>query len=306
MGLMRYVAATPLGRRVRITVAGEVVAAAPARDPWNAWVFTISASGYLSGESQQHFSSYDGSLSANRTTEGWKIRLSGRGNYGESEFEVDSTLTVTSLRRSYNATALVVRSLGPRLSAGLQFDFQSSTFSNLETSYRLAPALEFDVFPYAQSTRRSFTLTYSLGAASFDYRERTIYDEVKETRPTHTLAVSYSTRQPWGSSSVGLSGRQFLHDASKYSWAASTNASIRLFRGMSLNVGGYYSRVRDQLALPAGTATTEEILLRQRLLRTNFFYGVSFGLSYRFGSIFNTVVNPRLNNLAGGGEIFFF
>jgi len=51
-------------------------------------------------------------------------------------------------------------------------------------------------------------------------------------------------------------------------------------------------------------ATDQEILVRQRQLATSYRYGVSVGLSYTFGSIFNNVVNPRFEGASGG--TFFF
>ena len=58
------------------------------------------------------------------------------------------------------------------------------------------------------------------------------------------------------------------------------------------------------VGLEAG-ATDEEVLLRRRQLETSFTYFVSAGFTYRFGSIFNNIVNPRFGG-AGGGEGFFF
>lgn len=311
IGLMRYIAGSALAERIRITLApptaGQAAAAAPAVDPWNYWVFSTSASGFLNGESQQQSLSSSLSLSANRTTDAWKIRFIGRGSYSEGKFEVDSVTTITSIRRSYTGSMLVAGSLGPRLSAGLVAGLESSTFGNIELSYRVAPALEYNIFPYAESTRRQFLFQYSIGLNSFDYRELTIYDETSETRAAHALALLYEVRQPWGSTSIGISSSQFLHDTSKYSWNVSGGGSVRLFRGLSANANATYRHVRDQLAVPAGNATRDEILLRQRLLQTNYFYFVNFGLSYRFGSIFNTVVNPRFNNgIGGGGSAVFF
>lgn len=48
------------------------------------------------------------------------------------------------------------------------------------------------------------------------------------------------------------------------------------------------------------SASTEEILVRQRELATGYQYEVGFGVSYSFGSIFNNVVNPRFRNVGGG------
>ena len=65
---------------------------------------------------------------------------------------------------------------------------------------------------------------------------------------------------------------------------------------------GSYAWVRDQLFLPAGDLSDEDVLTRRQALATGFEYFVSFGITYQFGSIFNNIVNPRF----GGGEGRFF
>jgi hypothetical protein len=72
-----------------------------------------------------------------------------------------------------------------------------------------------------------------------------------------------------------------------------------LFKGFSLDVFVAASRRRDQLSLRRGTATTEEILVRQRELATGYQYEFGFGFSYSFGSVFNNVVNPRFRSVGG-------
>jgi hypothetical protein len=76
---------------------------------------------------------------------------------------------------------------------------------------------------------------------------------------------------------------------------------VRLFKGFSFNISGGYSRIRDQVGLPKAQATTEEILLRSQQRATGYSYNMNFGVNYSFGSIFNSVVNPRFN-----GNSFFF
>jgi hypothetical protein len=61
-------------------------------------------------------------------------------------------------------------------------------------------------------------------------------------------------------------------------------------------------RIQDRISVGYEDATTEELLLRRRLLETDYSYFSSIGLSYRFGSIFNNVVNPRMDG-GGGGMI---
>ena len=55
-----------------------------------------------------------------------------------------------------------------------------------------------------------------------------------------------------------------------------------------------YGVLHDQLYLPASAASTDAILLHQVQQGTGYQYGMSLGLTYRFGSLFNDIVNPRL------------
>ena len=73
---------------------------------------------------------------------------------------------------------------------------------------------------------------------------------------------------------------QYLTKPDKYSISAFGDANIRIFKGFSFNVFGEVSRTRDQLYLPLGEATTEEILVRQRQLETGYSYYIHFGIWY--------------------------
>jgi hypothetical protein len=64
----------------------------------------------------------------------------------------------------------------------------------------------------------------------------------------------------------------------------------------SLNLYGQYSKIRNQISLPKGTASLEEVLLQRRQLETGYQFWGSFGVSYSFGSIYNNIVNPRFGN----------
>ena len=88
---------------------------------------------------------------------------------------------------------------------------------------------------------------------------------------------------------------QYLHNTSFYSASLRTGANVKLFKGLSLDLSGDYQLVRNQLSLPATDLTPEEVLLQQRQLKTGFRYRGALGLRYSFGSIFNNVVNPRLD-----------
>ena len=319
LGLMPYVAQTSVASRLNFTLAeatpiavGALPTATAERDPWNFWNFRISTNGNMDGESSRNAYRISSSISANRTTEAWKISLSLSGNYNEQKItfcieNCGSTTvaprdtTIRPITRSYSANTLVVKSITPYLSAGARATVSTSTFGNTELSLNLSPAIEYSIFPYSEATTRSLTALYSAGMRRFEYRDTTIYNEIQETRPAHNLTLGYATRRPWGSINFSVDGTQYLHDTSKYSATIFGGLSdIRLFKGFSLNLFGDYSLIRNQLALPRTELTPDEVLLRQREIATNYRYYVSMGISYRFGSIFNNVVNPRFGGGGGG------
>ncbi|MGH7443874.1 MAG: hypothetical protein ACREKM_03315 [Longimicrobiales bacterium] len=314
-GLMPFTLATSVGPRLQVTMGAPADTAAgaavdaPARDPWNYWVFTLSARSNIDGEESQRFGSYRGNVSANRTTDAFKIRIGANANYNESEFDLtdaDSTeRTIRSIRKGYDLNVLAVKSLGAHWSAGVQSGATSGTFGNISLGLNGGPAVEYSLWPYAESNRRSLVARYSVGVRSFDYREVTIFDRTAETHPFHSLDLELDLRQPWGSISFSTDLSQYLHDAQKYSVGFFGNANISLFKGFSLDFFGNYDLIRDQLSLSKAELTDAEVLLRQRQLETSYRYFAGFGIRYSFGSIFNNVVNPRFGEGGGGGIIFF-
>lgn len=301
LGLVRYVAETPVATRLRLTFdepPGQPKAASVA-DPWNFWVFRVGASGDFEGEESRNRRGVSASLSANRTTERWKINLGGFGRYNEDEFDLEEGERFTAVRRSTEARALIVKSLTEHWSAGGTVIALASTFQNYDLRTRLAPGIEYNFFPYAESTRRILTLFYGVGVQTADYTEETIFGRTSERLFDHQLELSMALRQPWGTASAAVETQQYLSDSSKYRVGAFGNLNVRLFKGFSFDVFGEVSRRRDQLSLRRGEATTEEILVRQRELATGYQYEIGFGVSYAFGSMFNNVVNPRFRNIGG-------
>ncbi|MDZ7756042.1 hypothetical protein [Rhodohalobacter sp.] len=68
---------------------------------------------------------------------------------------------------------------------------------------------------------------------------------------------------------------------------------MRIIEGLSLSLYANYQNIQDQLTLPAGDASLEDILLQRRELATDFsFYG-SVAITYTFGSDFANIVNTR-------------
>lgn len=299
LGLLRYVARTSQATAIQVFyeagAEGEEGGVATAEtDPWDFWTFRVRANANLEADARTQFYRLSAGLSANRVTEALKLEFSLGGSYNESEFELEDSTTVTSIRRNFDANALSAWSLSDHWSLGARGRVEHSTFSNEDLALLIAPALEYNIFPYSESTRRQFSFLYTIGVNHVRYIQETVFLKTEETVPVHSLTASLSVRQPWGGSFGFVEFTQFLNDPGKNRLEVFGGIDLRLFRGLSLNFNASASRVRDQINLPAGEASDEEILLRQRELSTGFEYRFSVGFSYTFGSIFSNVVNPRL------------
>ena len=299
IGILRYVAETTSADDIGLSfrMAEERATAAQSTDdPWNFWVFGLGGNGSYFAESTQKRYSVGGSVNANRTTEDWKIEMFGFADYDRREDELtDSTFVSSSVE--YATEGLIVRSAGQHWGVGAGVEVSASTFQNRRLLASAVAALEYSVFPYAQSTRRQLVALYTIGVSHFDWEEITIFDRLSETRLTQSLELAYRVVQPWGNLSAGLEGRSFLHDLSLHSTEANVGFNIRLIRGLRFNGNGFVARIKDQIFLPREGITDEEILVQRRQQGTDFRIRLRFGFNYTFGSIFNNVVNPRLNRL---------
>lgn len=309
LGLVRFAARLPTSRSLVVTSVadtGDGGASPNARDHWNNWVFTLSVNGNFNGEASTTSSFLNGGVVISRTTEDWKLRASLSGNRNHSTYQLDDTTTITSRSSAYFGSGLLARSLGPHWTAGIQSSAQSSTVDNKALMLQAGPAIEYDFFNYSESTHRLLTLQYGFDFIRATYSDTTVYGKIRESLVDQRLTLSLSAQQPWGSANIGVTGSTYLQDLSKNRVDVFGGTNLRVAKGLSLNLFGMYSRVRDQLSLAKGAISEEELLLRLRQLKTNYRYFAFVGVSYTFGSIFNNVVNPRFGNSGGGGMSMSF
>ncbi len=311
LGLVRFASKTSLGERIEVSYSAPAQAAAQVKDNWNYWVFNVRVNSNFYGEHSYKNTYMSGGLSASRITDAWKINLSTNQTYQQNDFLVpvyDSTNTLIredlsrNITRSYGGDLLVVRSMGPHWSAGALGSVFSSTYSNQDITLKFGPAVEFNIFPYSQSTRKLLALRYNLSLASFNYRDTTIFNRLSEVRATQSLTVSLDVKQPWGSAGLSVEASNYLYDFSKNHLQIFGNGSFRLFKGLSFDFFSFVNLIHDQLSIQKGGATEQQVLLRRRQLATSYSYQGFVGLRYTFGSKFANVVNPRFGS--GGG--FFF
>ena len=301
LGLVPYVLGGPGSERLRVTLQPAAGATTPpstsSSDPWNRWSFRINVNGNASGESSSKSLNVGTNVSANRVTDESKVNLNANMNYRHSKFDLPDGRTFLSPNRDYGVNGLYVQSLGGHWSAGLRGSWNSSTFNNQDRAWSGGPAVEWNLFPYSESTRRLMTVNYSVRARGWDYREITIFGKLHETRLSQSLETTMSMRQRWGTLGSSVEVASFVPDFGKNHVSVWGDVSLNLFRGLSLNLYANLESVRDQISLPALEATSEEVLVNQRQLATSYRYYTFFGVSYSFGSIFSPIVNPRF----GGG-----
>lgn len=303
MGLMRYVLETPAARDIAITYRGGLQPrpAVPQDDPWNLWVFRVRVGGEVEGETRQSSYSANGSVSASRVTEDWKLNFRANGRYTRDRFELSDGEEVISTTKNYEFEALVVKSLGPHWSIGMRPSVSQSTRFNQDIALRAGPAFEYSLYPYSESTRRQITFLYTIGVAAFDYEELTLFDRLSEVTGQQRFEISADFEQPWGSINGSIEWSNFLSDFAKHRIEFRSRFDIRIFRGLSLDLRGSVARVKDQIYLPREDISDEDILLERRQLGTDWEFNTNIGLSFTFGSIFNNIVNPRMQEERGPG-----
>ena len=303
-GLVRFLMTTAVGERIVISVpvVGESMDPENVQvieDPWNFWVFNVRLNGEYQAEDARTNTRIESRISADRVTEDWKFGISGRMNYRESRFDL-STGTITSTNRDGNVYGQLVKSLTAHWSAGLTTYTSTSSSNNTELSASLSPTVEYSFFPYSESSTRDLRLRYELNFRKNTYEALTVYNEIDQVLVQNQLMLTTSFRQPWGNARARVSVESYVTDFEEdlfdlYNIALAGEMDIRVAKGLSLTFGGEVSSVHDQIWLPLEQSNDEDVLLGNKKLPTSFEYEVKAGFSYRFGSIYNNVVNPRFS-----------
>lgn len=290
-GLVRYIIRTPQKDKLAVSYLSNGIRE-KINDKWNTWVFEIGSSMWANGERSSKQYNFSGDVSARRVTEQLRLQLSLWGNYSEERYEFEGETTFNISRRK-NVSALSFYSLSNHWSAGVQSEWMTATYSNLKSRAELNVGLEYNYYPYTESTRRQLRFTFYTSMIYVDYEEITTYDKHNEWLFREVLEVTLEMTEPWGEADLSISGSHYFHDASKYRISAFGDLSIRVYEGLSLDLWASSSKIRDQLSLRKGESTLEDILLSRTEQETSYSYNLSVGFSYSFGSIYNNVVNPR-------------
>ncbi len=294
MGLMPYVATSPLYQEVIIDPTVNVEKQ-EVEDRWNHWVFELEAQPRMEAEESLKELSLRSSVSATKITHDWKVELEFDHRYTRTKYTFNDTL-YTKYRSDQGLDILLVKSLGEHWSAGIRSELVSSTFNNIDFSWDFMPSVEYNIYPYEQSTHKQLRVLYGVGSSLRMYTDSTIYNQIEELLWQQSLQVAWEVREKWGSVNLSLEGLNFFHDFSKNRLVLEGFVNIRVLKGLSFRVGGSAARINDQLSLVKGEASEADILLRLQELRTSYNIRGNVGLTYTFGSIYNNIVNPRFGN----------
>jgi len=293
-GLLKYIVHSNLANRVVYRIKGKTEQEDIEQyDPWHNWIFEVYGQAKFNKEASRKKFEYKIGLESDHVTDDWRIRANFQLSQLNSEF-IRNDNTFTSERKRYWGNASIVRSLSNHWSAGVFTNFRYDTFANINFATGFSPAVEYNIFPYSEVLKREITFAYRIGFFYNDYIETTIFDENSELIFNHSFNINLRYRQPWGNVSANLRASSFLEEFSKNRLQLNGNLSVRIFKGFSVRFSGNMQFISDQINLPSGDASLEDVLLQQKQIATNFDLGLSVGVTYTFGSAFNNVINTRL------------
>jgi hypothetical protein len=294
MGLMRYIARTPMFDEIEIHHPG-ITEEVEVIDKWDYWVFEIDFDPELEMEESLKSLNWDNSVNISRVTHALKYEIDADMNFRKTRYSYEDS-TYTRNRNSWRIDNLVVASISEHWSAGLWANLSSSTYRNLRSGIGIFPCIEYDIFPYSQSTTRQLRLLYGIGYSYNNYIDTTIFGKTKEHLLEQSFDVAFQVQQKWGAINISLEASTYLHDLSKNRIELDSYIRIRLFKGLSLSINGGVARINNQITLPKGDLDEAEILLELQELATAYKIDGGIGFTYTFGSIYNNIVNPRFGN----------
>ncbi|MEJ2613714.1 MAG: DUF481 domain-containing protein [Ignavibacteriaceae bacterium] len=294
-GLLRYVAQTGIVNNINISFDNENINNLPQqiKDPWDHWIFDIRLKGGLESEENNSSARLEGSINGNRVTEDWRFRNGFDYVFKEENFK-DSSGTIISTVKSWDGKSSIVKSFSSHWSAGAFVDLHSSTYKNINLDYSIYPGIEYNIFPWSDVSRKILTFGYYLGYKNFNYINKTIFDKLNESLLFHSARVEADIKEPWGDFYGLLDFSQYPNLNKKYKISMEAFLDIRLTEGLSLSLDFQGESIHNQIYLPRGVASLEEILLKQRQLQTSYTFQSSVGIKYTFGSIYNNIINIRM------------
>jgi len=298
LGLVPFVAQTPMVSSMDLAVKNqekpkETIPVGKSKKMLDSWLFEVFSNFNWDKESLRSTFDLRYGMHVEYVTPEWRIRIDPNFYFQERVVRTDEE-EIRSYRRQNGYNAKVVKSLGDHWSVGVFNNIYSNTYNNVKFGMWLAPAIEYSILPYSDVVTREFTVAYHIGRLHNRYFEETIFLKMEDEVYSHVMDVNLHLRRQWGDVTMFMQGSCFLNDWSRNHLSVNGRVGLRVFKGMTFNMGGTFRIVNDQITLPRGNTTLEDILLGQKQLATAYNSNVNFGVRYTFGALYNNVVNTRL------------
>ena len=262
-------------------------------DKWKNWVFELSGSYNDDKEETRKTNRYELEFEVDKLTPDWRIGMEIKRNESKGKYFSNDDV-YTSSRKTTSFSGRVVKSVSDHFSAGVFLGAYQNTYENIDLNRYIAPAIEYSFYPYRDVLSKEITLAYRIGVGKRNYIEKTIYGYEEQKLSSQTVSLNIRFRQKWGNVSSYLNATQFLNDGTKKRFSLRSDLDIRVFEGLAVRLSGNVNLIREQYSLAAGNTSIEDLLLQQREIATDYRTNFSIGLSYTFGSIYNSIINTRL------------
>ncbi len=294
-GLVKYVIKSDVGKYLKFTYeAPKDSAENKVKDPWNLWVYSVGGSANYSGDANYSDKNLYGNISISRITEKTKFSFWSGINRNSNTF-IYNNEQIKVENRSADFYLEMTRAINQHWTYGLDFEGEQSTFRNFKFRTVLQPKIEYSIFPYQDFNAKRIVVGYMVGLQHNSYFDTTLYFKTKELRGKQTFFLNSSFTQKWGNVNIGADWSNYLHDINLNKLGVGGAIEWRIVKGLRLALWGNYEFIRNQINLPKGSATKDELLTKQRQIGSSFNYWGGLGIRYQFGSNQNSAVNARFN-----------
>ena len=278
---------------------------------WNNWVFNINGSGGFHKDENYRTNSSQLTISANQIKENLKIEnflytykqkreynLSIEHNtYNEEDSSTTTTYKDTILIEHINIRnfySKAVYSVSDHWSVGAVIFYESDSRINTKHSIYLKPAIEYNFYPWSKSNKIFLTAAYTIGPKYVTYNKMTINNRKDEFLWDHTAYIKFLTKQTWGEAKSMITLNNYLNQRTNYSLKVDSEVLFYLTKGLSLTFNIVVEDVNNQRYIKKEEYTYSEKLMRVLTQETGYYLIGSVGLTFRFGSLTNNIVNLRL------------
>ncbi len=300
LGLLPYILETDVRSSLTITMEtpDSTQILKDESDPWRLWVNEIGFSGSLQQSRNYSTKSGNGYFNISKENEKIKSSLYLSANIQNQKYRVDDSTTLSYDFKSSNLNINHLVKLNEHWGVGVWASYRNSLYSNYIYRIALGPKIEYSILPYSDFNTKRVVLIYDINPVINKYYDTTIYFKTNEVLFNHSLSLISQFNYDWGSLNLGVFYNNYLHNWTQNYLGINGAISLKIIKGLNFGVYGNYDLQNNQINLRKGDVDIDQLLVQNRELFTSYNFYMRAGLSYRFGSTKNNVVNPIFRGLS--------